>query len=242
MDRYLGRLRARRWRERGSRCPLFLDDLGRRPRPRSRRRAASRSGWSSRARRAAPSSPRRSRAERGLDKVLSFDMGGTTAKICLIDDGEPQHSRTFEVGAAVPLPEGQRPAAAHPGDRDGRDRRRRRLDRLASTRCSRVNVGPESAGAEPGPACYGRGGAEPTVTDADVVLGRHRSGLLRRRHASSSDPTRPERPSTRRSASRSACKRIDAAFGVSEIVEENMANAARVHAVERGKDLAGRAP
>ncbi len=67
--------------------------------------------------------------QRGIDKVLSFDMGGTTAKICLIDDGEPQHSRHFEVDAAIPLPQGQRTSRAHPGHRDGRDRRRRRLDR-----------------------------------------------------------------------------------------------------------------
>ena len=60
---------------------------------------------------------------------VAFDMGGTTAKICLIDDGEPQRSRQFEVARAYRFVQGQRPAGAHPGDRDGRDRRRRRLDR-----------------------------------------------------------------------------------------------------------------
>src|SRR6185436_9145902 len=104
----------------------------------------------------------------GLDKVLSFDMGGTTAKICLIDHGEPQHSRSFEVarqyrflkGSGLPLRIPVIEMVAGGGS-------------IASVdSLSRVNVGPESAGAEPGPASYGRGGAEPTVTDADVVLGR----------------------------------------------------------------------
>ncbi len=66
----------------------------------------------------------------GLDKVLSFDMGGTTAKICLIDHGEPQHSRSFEVARQYRFLKGSGLPLAHPGHRDGRDRRRRRLDRL----------------------------------------------------------------------------------------------------------------
>src|SRR5262245_43060075 len=107
----------------------------------------------------------------GLDKVLSFDMGGTTAKICLIDDGEPQHSRTFEVarqyrflkGSGLPL----RILVIEMVEIGAGGGSIARVDEL-----KRVTVGPESAGAEPGPASYGRGGAEPTVTDADVVLGR----------------------------------------------------------------------
>jgi N-methylhydantoinase A len=105
---------------------------------------------------------------------------------------------------------------------------------------SRIQVGPESAGSEPGPACYGRGGTRPTVTDADLVLGR----------------LRPDRFAGGRISldERAAAKAIDAhagkplaldteraALGIAEIVEENMANAARIHAVERGKDLSGRA-
>ena len=107
----------------------------------------------------------------GLDKVLSFDMGGTTAKICLIDNGEPQHSRTFEVarqyrflkGSGLPL----RIPVIEMVEIGAGGGSIASVDSL-----SRVNVGPESAGAEPGPASYGRGGTEPTVTDADVVLGR----------------------------------------------------------------------
>ena len=104
---------------------------------------------------------------------------------------------------------------------------------------SRVNVGPESAGAEPGPASYGRGGAEPTVTDADVVLGRIDPGYF----AGGSIKLSPDKAGVAVDKSVGTplgLKRIDAAFGVSEIVEENMANAARVHAVERGKELQDR--
>ncbi|MBV8509301.1 MAG: hydantoinase/oxoprolinase family protein, partial [Xanthobacteraceae bacterium] len=173
-----------------------------------------------------------------LDKVLSFDMGGTTAKICLIDDGEPQHSRTFEVarqyrflkGSGLPL----RIPVIEMVEIGAGGGSIASVDSL-----SRVNVGPESAGSEPGPACYGRGGAEPTVTDADVVLGRL-------------DPNYFAGGSIKLDAPRAATavdkaigqplglRQLEAAFGISEIVEENMANAARVHAVERGKDLEAR--
>ena len=98
-------------------------------------------------------------------------MGGTTAKICLIDDGEPQHSRTFEVARQYRFMKGSGLPLRIPviemveiGAGGG--------SIAAVDPLQRINVGPESAGAEPGPACYGRGGTEPTVTDADVVLGR----------------------------------------------------------------------
>src|SRR6516162_1690141 len=107
----------------------------------------------------------------GARRVLSFDMGGTTAKICLIDDFEPQVSRAFEVsrssrfvkGSGIPL----RIPVIEMVEIGAGGGSIARLDRLG-----RISVGPDSAGASPGPACYGRGGLEPTVTDADVVLGR----------------------------------------------------------------------
>ena len=176
--------------------------------------------------------------ESGLDRVLSFDMGGTTAKICLIDDGEPAHSRRFEVarqyrflkGSGLPLripviemveigAGGGSIAAVDP------------LGRLA--------VGPESAGAEPGPACYGRGGNAATVTDADVALGR----IDPARFAGGSIALAPERGRVALARRVGAPLGLDApqsALAVSEVVEENRANAARVHAVERGKELVGR--
>jgi N-methylhydantoinase A len=173
-----------------------------------------------------------------LDKVLSFDMGGTTAKICLIDNGEPQHSRTFEVarqyrflkGSGLPL----RIPVIEMVEIGAGGGSIASVDAL-----SRVNVGPESAGAEPGPASYGRGGTEPTVTDADVLLGRIDPGYF----AGGSIKLAPDKAGEAVDKAVGAplgLKRLDAAFGVSEIVEENMANAARVHAVERGKELQNR--
>jgi len=176
--------------------------------------------------------------ECGLDRVLSFDMGGTTAKICLIDDGEPQHSRTFEVarqyrfmkGSGIPL----RIPVIEMIEIGAGGGSIASVDSLA-----RIHVGPESAGAEPGPACYDRGGTSATVTDADIVLGRidpdsfaggtMRLSLEKARNAIDKAVGVPLKLSS-----------LDAAFGLSEIVEENMANAARVHAVERGKELDGR--
>ena len=174
----------------------------------------------------------------GLDKVLSFDMGGTTAKICLIDNGEPQHSRTFEVarqyrflkGSGLPL----RIPVIEMVEIGAGGGSIASVDSL-----SRVNVGPESAGAEPGPASYGRGGTEPTVTDADVVLGRLDPSYF----AGGTIKLSPDKAGAavdKAVGTPLGLKRLDAAFGVSEIVEENMANAARVHAVERGKELQNR--
>ena len=109
--------------------------------------------------------------ENRLDEVLSFDMGGTTAKICFIGQGRPEQSRKFEVarvwrnlkgsGLPVRIPVTEMVEIGAGGGSIAR------LDEL-----KRIQVGPASAGAEPGPACYGRGGTEPTVTDANVVLGR----------------------------------------------------------------------
>jgi N-methylhydantoinase A len=174
----------------------------------------------------------------GLDKVLSYDMGGTTAKICLIDDLQPQTSRAFEVARIYRFKKGSGLPLRIPvidmveiGAGGGSIAR---VDRL-----KRITVGPDSAGADPGPACYGRGGAAPTVTDSDLMLGRI-------------DPTgfSGGRMALDRAAADTATQReiadpLDlslplAAFGISEIVDENMANAARVHAIESGKDARGR--
>ena len=178
-------------------------------------------------------------AERfGIDRILSFDMGGTTAKICIIDDGKPMASRSFEVdrryrfmkgsGLPVRIPVIEMvEIGAGGGSLAGVDEMKR------------ITVGPESAGSDPGPACYRLGGTRPAVTDANVVLGRI-------------DPDRFAGGSITLDAglSRTAIDthvggplELDttlSAFGVSEMVEENMANAARVHAVERGAELEGR--
>src|SRR5579883_3107848 len=158
-----------------------------------------------------------------LDKVLSYDMGGTTAKICLIDDAQPQTSRAFEVARVYRFKKGSGLPLRIPviemveiGAGGGSIARVDRLKRIA--------VGPDSAGADPGPACYGRGGTAATVTDADLVLGRDAAEA-----ALADDVARPL-----------GLPLPLAAFGVSEIVDENMAKAARVHAIESGKDARGR--
>ena len=109
-------------------------------------------------------------ARLGESKVLSFDMGGTTAKICLIEKYEPETSRVFEVDRAARFLKGSGLPVRIPviemveiGAGGGSIAH---VDAL-----KRVTVGPESASSEPGPACYGRGGQRPTVTDADVALG-----------------------------------------------------------------------
>jgi N-methylhydantoinase A len=174
----------------------------------------------------------------GLEKVLSYDMGGTTAKICLVDDFQPQTSRAFEVARVYRFKKGSGLPLRIPviemveiGAGGGSIAR---VDPL-----KRITVGPDSAGASPGPACYGRGGSGPTVTDADLLLGRiEPTGFSGGRMAL--DRAAAEAAMQRDVAEPLTLASSLAAFGVSEIVDENMANAARVHAIESGKDARGR--
>jgi N-methylhydantoinase A len=176
-------------------------------------------------------------ARYGLDKVLSFDMGGTTAKICLIKKQMPKTSRVFEVARSYRFKKGSGMPISIPvidmveiGAGGGS---------LASVDAMRqIRVGPHSAGSEPGPACYGRGGERPAVTDADLVLGRldpdnFAGGSIKLNTAASRAALNAHVGKTL------ALDDQTAAFGVAEVVDENMANAARVHAVENGEDLAG---
>jgi N-methylhydantoinase A len=181
---------------------------------------------------------RRIAALGGYDRALSFDMGGTTAKITLIDDYTPQQSRHFEVARAYRFAKGSGIPVRVPvidmveigagGGSIGR------VDQLR-----RIAVGPDSAGSDPGPACYGRGGSAPTVTDADLVLGRidpsrFAGGKIRL------DPFQAREAVLAGIGSRLDMPAEEAARGIVEIVDETMASAARVHAVENGKDTAGR--
>ncbi len=177
-------------------------------------------------------------AERNLDRVFSFDMGGTTAKICLIDDRAPQLSRAFEVDRGYRFKKGSGLPVRIPviemveiGAGGGSIAL---VDRLG-----RIRVGPESAGSEPGPACYGRGGRNATVTDADAVMGR----LEERRFgggAMTLDVQAARAAVDERVGAVLDMDSMTAAFGIGEVVDENMAAAARSHAAEWGKPLAER--
>lgn len=174
-------------------------------------------------------------ARHGIEKALSFDMGGTTAKICLIKNQTPKTSRVFEVARTYRFKKGSGMPISIPvidmveiGAGGGS------LAHVDTMR--QIRVGPESAGSEPGPACYMRGGQKPAVTDADLVLGR----LDPENFAGGSIPLKPELSQEALATSIGAVLAMEpaeAAFGVSEVVDENMANAARVHAVENGEDL-----
>ncbi|MEZ5935736.1 MAG: hydantoinase/oxoprolinase family protein [Alphaproteobacteria bacterium] len=174
-------------------------------------------------------------ASYGLGKVLSFDMGGTTAKICLIRNHTPKTSRVFEVARTYRFKKGSGMPISIPvidmveiGAGGGS------LAHVDALR--QIRVGPESAGSEPGPACYGRGGERPAVTDADLVLGR----LDPDNFAGGSialDPAKSAAALDAHVGQPLDMDTITAAFGLSEVVDENMSNAARVHAVENGEDL-----
>ena len=173
-----------------------------------------------------------------LGDVLSFDMGGTTAKLCVIDGGRPLQSRAFEVARSYRFRKGSGLPVRIPviemveiGAGGG--------SIAAVDDLGRIQVGPASAGAEPGPVAYCRGGTDPTVTDADVVLGRIDPGFfaggaipLDRDQAAAAVRNGP--------GAKLGLDETDAALGIGEMVDENMSNAARTHAVEWGKGLAGR--
>ena len=170
----------------------------------------------------------------GTPDVLSFDMGGTTAKACLIDDGQPLTTADFEVGRVYRFKKGSGLPIKVPviemieiGAGGGSIAR---IDALGL-----LKVGPDSAGSDPGPACYGRGGAAPTVTDADLVLGYlDPEYFLGGRMAL--DVAAAEVAIARDVAEPLGIDVLQAAWGIHQVVNENMANAARIHAIERGKD------
>ncbi|WP_153516251.1 hydantoinase/oxoprolinase family protein [Agrobacterium sp. ICMP 6402] len=171
----------------------------------------------------------------GLDAVLSFDMGGTTAKICLIEKQVPKTAKTFEVARTYRFRKGSGMPISIPvvemveiGAGGGS---------IASVDSMRqIRVGPHSAASEPGPACYQRGGTRPTVTDADLILGK----LDPDNFAGGAIPLSVEASRAAMVNEIGALLNLDAdaaAYGTCEMVDENMANAGRVHTVENGKDI-----
>ena len=168
----------------------------------------------------------------GLDRVLAFDMGGTTAKLALVDEGEPLVAYGFEAarekrflrGSGLPI-QIATVELIEIGAGGGSIAHRSELGTL--------NVGPESSGAEPGPACYGRGGTEATVTDADLTLGYLNADFFL------GGAMQIDRAATDGAFGRLA-KSLGVevgrgAFGVHDVVNENMAGAARVAIAERGR-------
>ena len=174
----------------------------------------------------------------GLANAVSFDMGGTTAKICLVDDGKALFSRSFEVDRRYRFRRGSGLPVRIPviemveiGAGGGSIAKVDKLDRIL--------IGPQSAGSQPGPACYGLGGVNATVTDADCALGRLQpdrfaGGMLRL------DLHEAIRAVNNNIGSALNLSLNQASLGVVEIVDENMAAAARSHAAEWGKSLVGR--
>jgi N-methylhydantoinase A len=165
--------------------------------------------------------------------LLSFDMGGTTAKCCLIDHGQPSLSAEFEVSRVYRFKKGSGLPVKVPviemieiGAGGGGIAR---VDSLGL-----LKVGPDSAGADPGPACYGRGGSQPTVTDADLLLGYldpdfFLGGTM------SLDPVAAQL-AIAALGEKLGLSAMQTAWGIHQVVNEQMAGAARMHAVEQGKD------
>ena len=173
--------------------------------------------------------------ERGERKLLSFDMGGTTAKACVIDEGAPLIGREFEVARADRFKKGSGLPVRVPviemieiGAGGGSIAR---VDRMGL-----LKVGPDSAGADPGPACYNLGGRQPTVTDADLLLGYLDAEFFL------GGRMRLDRGAAQRAVEEHVARPLgldvtQAAWGIHRVVNENMAAAARIHGIERGKDL-----
>ena len=174
-------------------------------------------------------------ARHGIDAALSYDMGGTTAKICLIDEQSPRSAKTFEVARTHRFTKGSGMPISIPviemieiGAGGGSIAN---VDDL-----KQIRVGPLSAGSEPGPAAYGLGGSLATVTDANVLLGR----ISPETFGADDIDLIPEE--SRKALLTDVAEPLEtevenAAIGVIEVVDENMANAARVHAVENGRDV-----
>ena len=170
----------------------------------------------------------------GEKRLLSFDMGGTTAKTCLIEEGEPRLTTDFEVAKVYRFKKGSGLPIRLPviemieiGAGGGSIAH---LDSMGL-----LKVGPQSAGAYPGPACYGLSGQEPTVTDADLLLGYLDADFFLGGKMAL-DKAKAEKSINEIIARPLGLDLVQAAWGIHQVVNENMANAARIHVVEKGED------
>lgn len=169
----------------------------------------------------------------GHDNVIAFDMGGTTAKACLIENGRADIASFLEAGREHRFKNGSGLPIKAPvvdmieiGAGGGS---------IASIDAvGLMQVGPHSAGSEPGPACYGRGGLKPTVTDASVALGYYDPDFFLGGRMKLDLPAAQTALDT--IADPLGISAAEAAWGIHQVVAESMANAARIHLVEKGKD------
>jgi N-methylhydantoinase A len=172
--------------------------------------------------------------ETGMEKTIALDMGGTTAKVCVIDNSTPEQATEFEVDRVFRFAKGSGLPLKIPviemieiGAGGG--------STAGVSRLGLLKVGPESAGSDPGPACYGLGGSAPTVTDADLFL-----GYLDPRYFLGGrmplDRDAAAKAIEHHLAAPLGIPLVRAAWGIHEVVNENMARAAKVHCLERGKD------
>ena len=169
----------------------------------------------------------------GEPNLLAFDMGGTTAKACFIENGKPAFTGQFEAarvkrqfrGSGMPLkvPSVEMIEIGAGGGS---------IARLDGT--GLLKVGPDSSGADPGPACYGRGGAAPAVTDADLLLGYLDPGYFL--GGDMSLDLAGARAALHALGKRCGLDVTATAAGIVQVVNQNMATAIRIHAAERGKD------
>ena len=169
-------------------------------------------------------------------RLMCFDMGGTTAKSCLITDYEPKLTNSFEVGRMYRFKKGSGFPVSVPSvdlvEIGAGGGSLARVDELGL-----LKVGPESAGADPGPACYGLGGKRPAVTDADLAL-----GLLDADYFLGGEMVldmKANDASLATVAMQLGLPTDETAAGIHELVNQNMAAASRMHAVEMGEDLRG---
>ncbi|MGZ5840767.1 MAG: hydantoinase/oxoprolinase family protein [Xanthobacteraceae bacterium] len=171
----------------------------------------------------------------GLDRVVSFDMGGTTAKMCLVENGAPDHKFDFEAGRVRRFVKGSGlPLKVSVVDMIEIGAGGGSIARVEPS-SGLMKVGPRSAGAKPGPVCYGLGGTEPTVTDADLVLGRLNPDYFL------GGEMQLDLAGVRRAVKDGVARELkipamDSALGVQRIVDETMAAATRMHLAEKGRD------
>ncbi|WP_033296354.1 hydantoinase/oxoprolinase family protein [Amycolatopsis jejuensis] len=170
----------------------------------------------------------------GAADLIAFDMGGTTAKICLIQDGAPSIAHHLEVARVHRFKKGSGLPIQFPS-----------VDMIEIgagggsiawiNELGLLKVGPTSAGADPGPACYGQGGREPTVTDAALVLGYLDAGTFLGGEMAL-DRDAAVRAIEEKVATPLGISLTEAAWGIHQLVVENMAAAAKIHIIERGRD------